>query len=147
MASQIYTVGSSTRTLADFLETLSGFGVRTVADVRRFPVSSRYAHFTRAALEERLRIAGVAYTWLGEDLGGYRSGGFEAYRGAASFARGLRRLEALGAETPTAILCAERFPWRCHRRFIATALRQRGWEVVHILEPDRTWTPAEGQEG
>ena len=85
-------------------------------------------------------------------LAGRRSGrlpiwGLEAYCRTPSFARGLRRLKALGAGSPTAILCAERLPWRCHRRFIATALRGRGWEVLHILEPDRTWAPAEGQEG
>ena len=147
MAARIYTVGSSTRIAAEFLETLAAFGVRAVVDVRRFPVSGRYAHFTRAALAGFLRAAAITYTWLGDDLGGYRSGGYEAYCRTPSFARGLRRLKALGAGSPTAILCAERLPWRCHRRFIATALRGRGWEVLHILEPDRTWAPAEGQEG
>lgn len=121
--------------------------MRTVADVRRFPVSRRYPHFTREALAGSLRGAGTAYSWLGDDLGGYRSGGYGAYRQTVTFARGLCRLEALAASSPTAILCAERLPWRCHRRFIATALRHRDWEVVHILEPERTWIPAEGQEG
>lgn len=147
MPPRIYTVGSSTRTLPDFLATLTAFGVRTVADVRRFPLSSRYPHFAREALEGSLCGAGAAYAWLGDDLGGYRSGGYGAYRETVSFARGLFRLEALAAASPTAILCAERLPWRCHRRYIATALRRRGWEVVHILEPSRSWAPAEGQEG
>ncbi|MEK7338007.1 MAG: DUF488 domain-containing protein [candidate division NC10 bacterium] len=146
MAPRIYTVGSSTRTAAEFLGTLAAFGVRTVADVRRFPVSRRCPHFTREALAGTLRGAGTAYSWLGDDLGGYRSGGYGAYRQTVTFARGLCRLEALAASSPTAILCAERLPWRCHRRFIATALRHRGWELIHILEPDRTWTPAEGEE-
>ncbi|MCI0369960.1 MAG: DUF488 domain-containing protein [candidate division NC10 bacterium] len=53
----------------------------------------------------------------------------------------------MGAGSPTAILCAERLPWRCHRRFIASALRLRGWEVVHTVERDRTCAPAGGQEG
>lgn len=147
MPPRIYTVGSSTRTLSDFLATLAAFGVHTVADVRRFPLSSRYPHFSREALARSLGGAGAAYAWLGDDLGGYRSGGYGAHRETASFARGLSRLEALAAARPTAILCAERLPWRCHRRFIASAFRRRGWEVVHILEPGRTWAPAEGQEG
>jgi len=92
MAPRIYTVGSSTRAAAEFLEVLAAFGVRTVADVRRFPASSRYPHFTR---------------------------------------------EVLAASSATAILCAERLPWRCHRRFLASALRLRGWEVVHIVERER----------
>ena len=147
MAPRIYTLGSSTRSAAEFLEALAAFGVRTVVDVRRFPVSRRYPHFGGEALARLLRDAGAAYAWLGEDLGGYRSGGYEAYRETEGFRRGLHRLETLAAGSPTAILCAERLPWRCHRRFIATALRRRAWEVVHILERDRTWAPGEGQEG
>jgi len=56
-------------------------------------------------------------------------------------------LEVLTASSPTAILCAERLPWRCHRRFLASALWLRGWEVIHIVERDRTLAHAGGQEG
>lgn len=144
---RIYTLGSSTRTAAEFLAALAAFGVRTVADVRRFPRSIRYPHFGGDALTDLLGTAAAAYAWLGDDLGGYRVEGYPAYRETGPFLRGLTRLEVLARGSPTAILCAERLPWRCHRRFIATALRLRGWEVVHILEADRTWAPAEGQEG
>lgn len=147
MALRIYTVGSSTRTALELLEMLAAFGVRTVADVRRFPASSRYRHFTREVLAASLRERGTTYAWLGEDLGGYRSGGYAAYCQTGGFARGLSRLESLAASSPTAILCAERLPWRCHRRFLASALRLRGWEVVHIVERDRTLAHAGGQEG
>lgn len=146
MAPRIYTVGTSTRTAAELLQALAAFGVRTVADVRRFPRSARFPHFGRDALTVLLGEAATAYAWLGDDLGGYRPEGFPAYRETAPFARGLRRLEALGCRQPTAILCAERLPWRCHRRFIATALARRGWEVIHILEPDRIWTAPAGEE-
>lgn len=147
MASHIYSVGSSTRSAAEFLAALAAFGVRAVADVRRFPRSTRYPHFGHEALAALLREAAAAYAWLGDDLGGYRVEGYPAYHETAPFIRGLHRVEALARSSPTAILCAERLPWRCHRRFIATALRRRGWEVVHILELDRSWTPGEGQEG
>lgn len=144
---RIYTLGSSTRTAAEFLAALAAFGVRTVADVRRFPRSARYPHFGGEALAELLATTDAAYAWLGDELGGYRAEGYPAYRETAPFLRGLMRLETLARGSPTAILCAERLPWRCHRRFIATALRRRGWEVVHILEADRTWALAEGREG
>lgn len=147
MGLRICTLGSSTRTAAEFLAALAAFGVRTVADVRRFPRSTRYPHFGGEALPQLLATAAVAYAWFGDDLGGYRGEGYPTYRETAPFVRGLTRLEALARDSPTAILCAERLPWRCHRRFIATALRRRGWEVVHILEADRVWAPAEGQEG
>lgn len=147
MASRIYTVGSSTRTAAEFLAALAAFGVRAVADMRRFPRSARYPHFGPEALTELPGGAAAAYAWLGDDLGGCRAEGYPAYRETAPFVRGLTRLEALARGSPTAVLCVEHLPWRCHRRFVATALRHRGWEVVHILEPDRIWAPAEGQEG
>jgi uncharacterized protein (DUF488 family) len=57
------------------------------------------------------------------------------------FARGVEALEAIGEEERTAFMCSERFPWKCHRRFIALELQHRGWEVVHIIERDRTWQP------
>ena len=40
---------------------------------------------------------------------------------------------AYGRLQPTAIMCAEAVPWRCHRSLIADALVTRGWEVRHIL--------------
>jgi len=88
MADLIYTLGSSTRTKEEFLRLLQHFGIRKVADVRRFP-TSRFQHF----------------------------------------------------QQPTAILCAERFPWKCHRRFIGVELARRGWRVVHIIDEERTWEP------
>jgi uncharacterized protein (DUF488 family) len=45
-------------------------------------------------------------------------------------------LEALMAESqlqPTAIMCAEAVPWRCHRSLIADALATRGWDSLHIM--------------
>src|SRR5579885_159078 len=43
---------------------------------------------------------------------------------------------ALAAERPTAVLCAEAVPWRCHRQLIADALVVRGVAVIHLLAPD-----------
>ena len=48
-------------------------------------------------------------------------------------------LEELMADSrlqPTAIMCAEAVPWRCHRSLIADALVSRGWDVRHIMSPD-----------
>ncbi|GFP36050.1 hypothetical protein HKBW3S43_01838, partial [Candidatus Hakubella thermalkaliphila] len=28
-----------------------------------------------------------------------------------------------------------------HRRFIALELEREGWEVVHIIDKERTWQP------
>ena len=50
-------------------------------------------------------------------------------------------MEQIGKESTTAFICAERFPWKCHRRFIALSLQERGWQVMHIIEKDRIWRP------
>jgi uncharacterized protein (DUF488 family) len=45
----------------------------------------------------------------------------------------LARLLDLAGERPTAALCAEAVPWRCHRQLIADALVARGIEVRHVV--------------
>ncbi len=129
--------------MAEFLSLLRAYGIGTLVDVRRFPVSGRYPHFTRDALARSLRRAGIRYLHLGEDLGGFRPGGFDAYMAMPAFAAGLRTLEFTAGRSPTAVMCAERLPWQCHRRFIAAAMTQRGWDVVHVIEPDQTWSPGD----
>ncbi|MGQ9532349.1 MAG: DUF488 domain-containing protein [Desulfotomaculales bacterium] len=135
----IYTVGTSTRTAEEFLALVQHYGIRLVVDVRRFPVSRRYPHFERAALAGCLRAAGIAYHYLGAELGGYRTGGYEAFTATPLFRTGMARLTELAAAGPAAVMCSERFPWKCHRRFIARHLTRLGWRVVHILDPGRVY--------
>lgn len=47
----IYTIGHSTRTAEEFFTLLRENNIAALADVRRFPVSRRYPHFNRDALE------------------------------------------------------------------------------------------------
>jgi len=139
----VYTLGTSTRTMDEFLEILAVKGIRRVCDVRSFPTSRRFPHFTQQAFAASLREAGFEYFWLGERLGGYRKGGYAAHMESEGFERGLEELEELAAGAPTAVVCAELLPWKCHRRFIASALEDRGWEVVHVLDSSRDWIPRE----
>jgi uncharacterized protein (DUF488 family) len=41
-------------------------------------------------------------------------------------------------------MCAEKFPWACHRNYIASTLKQRGWQgqVIHILDEKETLSHA-----
>ena len=48
------------------------------------------------------------------------------------FVHKLRRLMKLAKTKPTAIMCAEAVPWRCHRSLIADALLARGYDVEEI---------------
>jgi uncharacterized protein (DUF488 family) len=138
----IWSLGTSNRSLAEFVAVLKHYRIETVADVRHFP-KSRFGHFRRETFDAGLAERGIAYVWLGEELGGYRKGGYEAYMRTDGFLRGLARLEALAAASRTAFVCAERLPWRCHRRFVGQALAARGWDVQHVIEAGQVWQPRE----
>lgn len=100
----IWTVGHSTRSGAALLALLGQAGLEAVADVRRWPVSRRWPQFARPALERALAEAGLGYHHLGDTLGGYRSGGYEAWMETPEFAEGLARLEGLAAGVRLAVL-------------------------------------------
>lgn len=151
----IYTVGHSNRELPEFLGLLAEQGIEAVADVRAFPTSRKYPHFSRERLERSLAEAGISYLWLGRELGGYRrhglgdsspntawrAGGFRNYADhmlGEEFARGIARLLTLARHKRTALMCAERLWWRCHRRLISDFLVAHGHRVMHILEEGKT---------
>jgi uncharacterized protein (DUF488 family) len=136
----IYTLGTSIRTEEEFIELLRHYHVETVADVRSYP-RSRFEHFVRENLEGILKREGFSYVYLGKELGGFRKDGYLAYTKTAPYQEGLSHLESVGSVSTTVFICAERFPWKCHRRFIAQSLEERGWEVLHIIEKGRVWIP------
>ena len=136
----VYTLGTSTRTLEEFTALLKHLGVEVVVDVRRFP-TSRFEHFKKEELASSLPEAGIDYCHLGGELGGYRSGGYQAFLATEEFKQGLGKLEEIARERKTAIVCAERLPWRCHRRFIGGELERRGWRVIHVIDERRSWSP------
>ncbi|HBZ69820.1 MAG TPA: hypothetical protein DEP35_08840 [Deltaproteobacteria bacterium] len=151
----VHTAGHGTRTAEELCALLCEASVSLVADVRSFPGSRRNPQHARAQLECSLPLAGIRYVWLGKSLGGRRKQirrpedspntawlepafrNYADYLCTADGAAGVAELEAWARKTPTAILCAERLFWRCHRRIIADALLARGWQVVHLLEPGK----------
>ena len=154
MLNRIYTIGHSTRTLAELVTLLRDHGVTRLADIRRFPGSRRHPHFSRESLEQTLPEAGILYEHF-EDLGGRRSplknspnGAWESdqFRGYADhmatppFRAAVERLldppPTANRQPPTAIMCAEAVPWRCHRNLLSDDLLRRGVEVIHILGAD-----------
>lgn len=139
--SPIYSLGTSTRSKAAFTGLLQSHGIEMVIDVRRFP-SSRIEHFKQQPLVRLLAEAQIDYLYLGEELGGYRSGGYRAFTATSQFEQGIDIVERMAAQKRSAILCAERLPWRCHRRFITSELQKRGWQITHIIGEKRTWVPS-----
>jgi len=59
--------------------------------------------------------------------------GYADYMQTPEFQENLETLITLASDVPTAIMCAEAVPWRCHRSLIADALVVRGIPVEEIL--------------
>ena len=123
----VYSLGTSTRSRAEFTVLLQSHGIEMVIDVRRFP-TSRIEHFKQEALKQLLYDLHIDYLHLGDKLGGYRSGGYKAFTTTNEFEQGVRAIEETASQKRSAILCAERLPWRCHRRFITAELEKKGWQ-------------------
>ena len=148
--SRFYTIGHSTRSIAEFIELLRS-GVSLLVDVRRYPGSRRHPQFNREALSESLAAAGIEYLHA-PSLGGRRNAdehspntfwrnasfrGYADHMGTAEFQQALEQVERLGSEKTVSVMCAEAMPWQCHRQMIADALVARGHEVLHILSDRR----------
>lgn len=136
----VYTLGTSNRDSQEFLDLLINSNIEAVVDVRRFP-TSKFEHFKREQLSKLLFESGIEYYYLGRELGGYRSHGYLSFTDTQEFREGLNQLEKIAQQKRVAIICAERFPWRCHRRFISRELEKGGWKVVHIIDNKRSWVP------
>lgn len=150
--STLYTVGHSTRSLDEFLALLRAHRIAGIVDVRRFPGSRRHPHFGSDPLAQVLAEAGIRYAHA-PDLGGrrassasdspnraWRNASFRAYAdhmASPEFRAALGRVLAAAEERPTAVLCAEAVPWRCHRQLIADAAVAREWRVLHVLDGGR----------
>ncbi len=134
---KIWTIGTSNRSIDEFLSLLEAYQIEVIADVRRFP-TSKHKHFKQENLKTRLKQSGIEYHHVTE-LGGYRKGGYKKYMETEEFERGLLFVEKLGATKRVAIMCAELLFFRCHRRFIADALKLRGHVVIHIIDEKRSY--------
>lgn len=145
--STIYTIGHSTRPIDEFIRILNLHGIAQLIDIRTVPKSRHNPHFAKEALSASLQAAGIRYRHL-PGLGGLRrprldsinSGwrntsfrGYADYMQTDEFRKNLEQLIALAADAPTAIMCAEAVPWRCHRSLVADALTARGIHVIDIL--------------
>src|SRR2546421_12042324 len=67
----IWTIGHSTRDLAEFIELLRKNNIELVADVRSYPGSRKFPHFNRESLERSLPEHSIEYVHI-KQLGGRR---------------------------------------------------------------------------
>lgn len=141
----LFTVGHSNRSIEEFIELLRFSDVSAVADVRSHPYSHRLPHFNRESISERLHDAGIAYVFLGEELGARRSESgcyvdgraeYDLIEQTPLFQSGLDRVRQGAERYRVALMCAEMDPVTCHRSvLIAKALRSE-FEIRHIVSRD-----------
>jgi uncharacterized protein (DUF488 family) len=143
----LFTIGHSTRPIDEFVELLRANGVKLLIDIRTIPKSRHNPQFNGDTLATSLRSARIRYIHL-KELGGLRRAksdsinlgwrnpsfrGFADYMQTPEFAEALERAIQLAEARPTALMCAEAVPWRCHRSLVADALLVRGIRAVEIV--------------
>jgi uncharacterized protein (DUF488 family) len=164
---RLYTIGHSTRSFDDLVESLQAHEVRTLVDIRAFPMSRRLPQFNRESLEQSLPGAGIRYAWM-KSLGGYRRKildespnvglrnpnfrNYADYMLTPEFEQALAELVGLAQNSITAYMCAERVYFRCHRMLVSDWLVAHEHEVLHIdgtgpVKPHRLTAEARMIEG
>lgn len=140
---ELFTVGHSVHTIEAFIALLKRHAVNALCDVRSSPYSRYSPQFNREPLKEDVLKQGIAYIYLGAELGPRSSdpscyeNGKVQYRRLAEkeiFQQGLARL-CKGLETyRIALMCAEKDPLTCHRMLLICRNLRENIIIRHILE-------------
>jgi uncharacterized protein (DUF488 family) len=119
----LYTIGHSTRSLEDLISALHAHDIKTLVDIRSFPVSRRLPHFNRESLETALPADGIQYVWI-KALGGYRKRIRDDSPNTA--------LRSANFRNYADHMRAERVWFHCHRMLVSDWLVAHGHTVLHI---------------
>jgi uncharacterized protein (DUF488 family) len=142
----IYTIGHSTRDLDIFIKILHASNIELLIDVRSFPGSRKFPHFSKNNLATILPDKKISY--IHElNLGGRKTpskttkhiaikvAAFSAYGDymeTDTFKQAALKLEEIASKQNVAYMCSESCWFKCHRRMISDWLSFRGWNVLHI---------------
>ncbi len=151
----IWTIGHSSMAIDEFIGLLQKSEIDLVVDVRTAPYSRFANQFNKPDLTYALERAGIDYRYEGQRLGGrpndptcYRNEeipdhaeradflklvDYEAVAQKDWFRQALTKVIDDSARHNVALVCSEEDPFECNRhRLIASALDERGIEVIHI---------------
>lgn len=141
---ELYTIGHSIHSIDRFIELIQGHHISAVCDVRSSPYSRYNPQFNRENLQPELKRHGIAYVFLGKELGPrsddpgcYEDGKVRYDRLAQTslFQEGLKRIRQGMASYRIALMCSEKDPAMCHRTILVCRhLRTDGIRIFHILE-------------
>ena len=138
----LFTIGHSNHSIGRFVELLRLHGIEIVCDVRSTPYSRFNPQFNRESLTAALEAQGIAYLFLGNELGGKPRGGdypaddrarFALMAKSERFRSGLERLLEEARGRRAAVMCAEKDPGQCHRGLLICPNLPAGAIIHHIL--------------
>lgn len=147
---EIYTIGHSVHSQENFINMLQTADIRVLVDVRSFPASRKFPHFSKERMQIWLPKAGIEYVHFLNLAGrrnksqliqsnlnaGWKNQSFHNYADYTltdEFQSGIKALKELATENRVVYCCAERHPSRCHRLLISNWLCANGWDVKHII--------------
>lgn len=150
------TFGHGRLTRDELVRLLTGAGVESIVDVRRFPGSRNNVAAARGAIEDLAADLSIDYRQDAR-LGGRRAlnkeqdaaspdtwwevAAFRAYAHwtrSEEFRRGLAELVTAESGRRTAIMCSEAVWWRCHRRIISDIVKvEYDVPVEHLMHNGR----------
>lgn len=148
----IWTIGHCTHHLEEFVYWLKAHKIEALVDIRRYPGSRKYPHFNKENMEESLPKNDILYYHF-ENLGGRRKAkpdsvnqvwrhasfrGYADYMETSEFKATVADLKAIASEKRTAVMCSEAVWWSCHRAMVSDYLKADGWQVLHIMGPEKT---------
>jgi len=139
----IYTIGHSDHPIERFTGLLKQYAITAIADVRSAPYSRFHPQFNKDALASSLKKEGIAYVFLGKELGArpenpeyYENGqvDFDKIAKREEFKNGLERVLRGSEEYRIALMCAEKEPLDCHRTILVCHnLKSFGVNIKHII--------------
>lgn len=143
--SHLFSIGYATKPIDIFLQQLRDHNIAAIADVRSVPYSKVFHDYHREPLAATLKKQGIAYVYLGEELGPRSKDDshynekqqvqFDRLMQSSPYLQGVQRLQAgLAKGMNIAMMCAEKDPADCHRSLlIAYHLKKElSIQVQHI---------------
>ena len=155
---EVFTIGHSTHSLETFINLLKQHGIQIVVDVRSYPYSKHVPQFNASNLPRALTVAGIKYSFMGQELGGrpkgsqfYDDDGHVLYSQIAktpAFTQGISQFEDGLEKSRIAIMCSEEDPTVCHRwLLVGRVLREHGVQVKNIRGDGRIQTETAFADG
>jgi len=145
---KIFTIGHSTNTIENFIESLKNYQINTIVDVRSIPYSRFANQFNKEQLSASLKKVNILYIPMGNNLGAryeedellFEDGkvNFSKVVATNQFQEGIDRIKTgIEKSYKIALMCSEKNPIECHRfSLISNYLYKKGYNINHIIGKD-----------